>query len=565
MAAVTFPIAQGGDGLTYDEADMLNYGYVTRFFPILGQTVIMAQSAAGSAVASAAGAAALTAVSATSATIGAGSKSFTASTGKSFVAGQMVAVVRTSAPTASQMFGAVTSYNVSTGALVVSVTDTLGSGTFTDWTIAPAGMRGVAGSGNSMTRLSVTAAGTTLGASDNGKFVDCSGATAYTLALIGAASLGAGWWCIVRASGTALITIDPASAETIDGAATLDLYPGNGVLIQCDGTTLRTVGMPRRVNSLPILSAAALSATAMTPLGTVENSKHATGLSGTGAVVTQNGTLFVVSRATASDGNVASSADGQTWTLRAMPSSLSWCALAVGTGFMAWAVNGTATAYSAAGTSWASATALPGATPAQTGNMGAGISGVFLVRGAASNTTVYKTVNNGSSWTPETLPAANLTLASCGGLLVAWGSGNTYYTSTTGATSSWTARAFPGSRQTAILDYDGALLCLQATDLTVTVQRSTDGTTWTDLGVTSASATYFNRVGGGYVSSNGTSYVTLHGGAWVERDAANLAGGGGFAKNVAKMGNVHICTAPSSAVALVDATSATVKKSLFLG
>ncbi|MEN6619982.1 MAG: hypothetical protein ABFD50_00305 [Smithella sp.] len=74
------------------------------------------------------------ATSTTSLTIGTGSQSLTVDTGKSFLPGQSVKIARTSSPS-NWMHGDVTSYNSGTGALVVNVTNTLGSGTYTDWTI----------------------------------------------------------------------------------------------------------------------------------------------------------------------------------------------------------------------------------------------------------------------------------------------------------------------------------------------------------------------------------------------------------------------------------------------
>lgn len=72
--------------------------------------------------------------SVTSVTIGTGSKSFTTQTGLSYVAGLAIKITETATPS-NLMNGTVTSYNSGTGALVVNVTSTGGSGTFTDWDI----------------------------------------------------------------------------------------------------------------------------------------------------------------------------------------------------------------------------------------------------------------------------------------------------------------------------------------------------------------------------------------------------------------------------------------------
>ena len=75
------------------------------------------------------------ATSTTSLTIGTGSKSLTIETAKGYVAGQAVLIANTAEPT-NRMTGQVTSYNSGTGAMVVNVTATGGSGTFADWTIS---------------------------------------------------------------------------------------------------------------------------------------------------------------------------------------------------------------------------------------------------------------------------------------------------------------------------------------------------------------------------------------------------------------------------------------------
>lgn len=76
------------------------------------------------------------AASTTSLTIGTGSKSLTANTGCAFTAGMEVFIAST-ASSSNRMVGLVTSYDSGTGALVVNVTSTTGSGTFAAWSIGP--------------------------------------------------------------------------------------------------------------------------------------------------------------------------------------------------------------------------------------------------------------------------------------------------------------------------------------------------------------------------------------------------------------------------------------------
>jgi hypothetical protein len=72
--------------------------------------------------------------STTSLAIGTGSKSLTVQTGRLYYVGQYVGLFSTASPT-NWMIGQVVSYNSGTGALVVNVTHTSGSGTLAAWTV----------------------------------------------------------------------------------------------------------------------------------------------------------------------------------------------------------------------------------------------------------------------------------------------------------------------------------------------------------------------------------------------------------------------------------------------
>lgn len=81
---------------------------------------------------------------------------------------------------------------------------------------------------------------TALAATDKGKLIDITSGT-FTQTFAAAATLGDGWWCYLRNSGTGVVTLDPNASETIDGAATKTLDPGQTVIVQCDGSALRTI------------------------------------------------------------------------------------------------------------------------------------------------------------------------------------------------------------------------------------------------------------------------------------------------------------------------------------
>jgi hypothetical protein len=225
--------------------DMRNGGHRTHLLPMLtdvmvevGNAETYADDAAASAAAAAGYVAALTATSATSTAVGSGSKTFITQSGKQFAAGGKVIVARTSAPTTTWMYGEVTSYSSTT--LVVNVTDTLGSGTYTDWTISVAGIKGATGAtGGTEARLAITGA-TTLGASDGTKNV-CVTSGTFTLGFVACATLGSGWFCTVYNLGSGEVTLDPNSTEQIDGLTTYKMYPGEARKIFCDGAALYSI------------------------------------------------------------------------------------------------------------------------------------------------------------------------------------------------------------------------------------------------------------------------------------------------------------------------------------
>jgi len=81
---------------------------------------------------------------------------------------------------------------------------------------------------------------TILAGSDVGKtFLATS---TFTQTLTAAATLGDNWFCYYRNDGTGVITIDPNSTETIDGATTLALNPGESCRIACNGSAFTTQG-----------------------------------------------------------------------------------------------------------------------------------------------------------------------------------------------------------------------------------------------------------------------------------------------------------------------------------
>lgn len=126
------------NGRDWTVDDMLPFKYVENWDDFFDD-VIAEMSARTASVGGA-----LSATSTTSLIIGTGTKSLTVAANKAFAAGQPITIALT-ADVTKYMFGAVTSYDAVMGALVVSVSDAAGSGTYAAWTVSLAGPKGAAG------------------------------------------------------------------------------------------------------------------------------------------------------------------------------------------------------------------------------------------------------------------------------------------------------------------------------------------------------------------------------------------------------------------------------------
>lgn len=192
-------------------------------------------------------AAAINGTSTSSVTMGTGSKSLTTQTYKQFAVGQYVVIAYTSAPS-TRMYGQVTGYTASTGALTVDVQLIYGAGAYADWTISVAGDRGVEGPPSRAYRA-IKSSNYTVTAGDLGKLIECT--ATLTLYLTAAATMADGWFCYISNTGTGMVTIDPSGAELVDGAATISLPAGYSAMLQCDGSSWRSMWALPQINSSP--------------------------------------------------------------------------------------------------------------------------------------------------------------------------------------------------------------------------------------------------------------------------------------------------------------------------
>ena len=506
---MSFPFTINGN--TYNESDVLGLGYM-EFFPNFGADIaaVAVQVAADAATAASQGAS-LLATSTTSTLVGTGARTFTTQASKQYAAGMWVLVVRTSAPT-TWMLGQVTSYSGTS--LAISVSAINGSGTYTDWSIGVSGPQGAAGSITNLLTSAKSSAYTAV-AGDKGTVLRCTGT--WTLALTSAATLASGWWCWVVNDGTGVITIDPSSTQTINGALTQALHPGEKALLTCDGT-LFYLDFPNGLRRLPIVNADTVGRTPVAGGQQLMETVAGPGGAGNYPNIRFGGSLFV---AAPGAGTAAwTSPDGSTWTSRTFPASGAYSKYAYGAGLHLCSVSGSTTAASSPdGVTWTARTLGAAYNDIAFGGS------VFV---GVAGTTVAGSSPDGIAWTARTLPTSQtwLQVLHNGSVFLAiGGSSNNFATSADGLT--WTARTGPAgvvgtscklfvAGSTFVLAFGGALY------------SSTDGITWTLAGSLPSLPSSLGRINSVWIavlSSSGV-YTSTDLVNWVHRDAEIPTGSG---------------------------------------
>jgi hypothetical protein len=94
--------------------------------------------------------------------------------------------------------------------------------------------------GNLLITRSARTSNTILAAADCFKLIDITSGT-FTQTFTSAVTLGNGWYCYIKNSGTGDITLDPNGSQTIGGQTTRIMYPGEAILVICDGANFHVV------------------------------------------------------------------------------------------------------------------------------------------------------------------------------------------------------------------------------------------------------------------------------------------------------------------------------------
>jgi hypothetical protein len=264
---------------------------------------------------------------------------------------------------------------------------------------------------------------------------------------------------------------------------------------------------------LPILQANAgyAAASAMEVLGVVDFDSLLTG-SNTPAYGCFSGSNYVVS-AGATAGSVATSPDGETWTLRTMPASSAWGPMASdGAGKIMCGVTGSnSTAISTNhGVTWSACTAVGGTILIQP-EMGLHhVGGLWLVMSGNNSNAYFTSADDGVTWVGRNFPA----LAPAGSEFRMVGNKLWFNWSTHAA-------SVPAGTLVAGTHSDGSLWGAVGSVL----HKTTDGITWTAQSMSNPVAGSLPaEVGGIKMVLSGSLVYTLDQGTWSARAKGLVTG-----------------------------------------
>jgi len=113
--------------------------------------------------------------------------------------------------------------------------------------LAGFGLKAIASTLNTAHPVTSTTVGFTIQNSDRARVYQFTGG-AVTLALQTASTYGDNFFFGLANTGSGAVTLDPAGTETIDGASTIDINPGESAFVVTNGSTWITVGRGRSVN-----------------------------------------------------------------------------------------------------------------------------------------------------------------------------------------------------------------------------------------------------------------------------------------------------------------------------
>jgi hypothetical protein len=115
------------------------------------------------------------------------------------------------------------------------------NGSTASWAAAVNSINGATGAITGIDKMTYAARATdtAFAAADSTKFIEYTGSFTQTFA--SAATLGAGWWVVLKNAFTDSVYLTPSGGATIDGVTDFLMYPGEARLLQCDGTNFHSV------------------------------------------------------------------------------------------------------------------------------------------------------------------------------------------------------------------------------------------------------------------------------------------------------------------------------------